>query len=123
MEKLVIALVLPSRKLMHYFNAYPIAVYTEFLHKNILIKADLSEQLSKWNVELGQPDIKFLPRTTVKGQVLVDFIIEFSPRIASPEQGCLASTHMKEESSVGKSVKTKLELEIFEVIKEPPQAA
>ena len=41
-EKLVLALVLTLRKLMHYFQAHPIVVYTEFSLKNILSKADLS---------------------------------------------------------------------------------
>ena len=42
LEKLVLALVLISQKLMHYFQVHPITVYTEFLLKNILSKADLS---------------------------------------------------------------------------------
>ena len=53
LEKLVLALVLTSRKLMHYFQAHPIAVYTEFLLKIILSKVDLSGQLFKWAIELG----------------------------------------------------------------------
>ena len=42
LEKLILALVLTSRKLMHYFQAHPIAVYIEFLLKNIVSKEDLS---------------------------------------------------------------------------------
>ncbi|GFZ00573.1 hypothetical protein Acr_14g0002080 [Actinidia rufa] len=98
LEKFVLALVVTSRKLMHYFQVHPIAVYTEFLLKNILSKADLSDRLSKWAVELGQSDIKFLPRAAIKGQVLTDFVTEFSPRAVSPEQGSLASAHRKEKS-------------------------
>ncbi|GFZ14587.1 hypothetical protein Acr_24g0007770 [Actinidia rufa] len=36
LKKLVLALVLTLRKLSHYFQAHPIAIYTEFLLKNIL---------------------------------------------------------------------------------------
>jgi ribonuclease HI len=35
----------------------------------------------KWAVELGQFDVTYEPRTAIKGQVLADFIVEFSPQI------------------------------------------
>ena len=54
LEKLFLAMVLNSRKLIHYFQAHPIDVYIEFLLKNILSKADLFGQLSKWAIELIQ---------------------------------------------------------------------
>ena len=78
LEKLILALVLTSQKLMYYFQAHLITVYMEFSLKNILSKADLSSQLSKWTIELRQSDIKFLLRETIKGQVLDNFVIEFS---------------------------------------------
>jgi len=34
--------------------------------------------LVNWLVELGQFDIEFHPRTSIKGQVLADFLLEFS---------------------------------------------
>jgi hypothetical protein len=46
--------------------------------KKILQKPDLSGRLVNWSVELGQFDIEFHPRTSIKGQVLADFILEFS---------------------------------------------
>ena len=67
LEKLVLALIMTSRKLMHYFQAHPIAVYTEFSLKNILSKEGLSRRLSKWVIKLGQSDINFLPRVAIKG--------------------------------------------------------
>ena len=33
----------------------------------------------KWGIELSEFDIRYKPRTTVKGQTLADFIIEFTP--------------------------------------------
>ena len=44
-KKMLLALVITSWKLMHYFQAHSTTVYTEFLLKNILIKANLSERL------------------------------------------------------------------------------
>ncbi|GFS40362.1 hypothetical protein Acr_00g0068110 [Actinidia rufa] len=86
LEKLVLALVVTSCKLMHYFQAHPISVYTEFPLKAILMKVDLTGQLSKWALELGQFDISFLPRAAIKGQVLADFMAEFSPKPEIPGQ-------------------------------------
>ncbi|GFS40182.1 hypothetical protein Acr_00g0066980 [Actinidia rufa] len=86
LEKLVLALVVTSCKLMHYFQAHPISVYTEFPLKAILMKADLTGRLSKWSLELGQFDISFLPRAAIKGQVLADFVAEFFPRPEIPGQ-------------------------------------
>ncbi|XP_062155167.1 uncharacterized protein LOC133863220 [Alnus glutinosa] len=48
-------------------------------------KRDLSGRLVDWSVELGQFDIEFHPRTSIKGQVLADFILEFSNTPESKE--------------------------------------
>ena len=106
MEKLVLALVLTSRKLMHYFQTHSIVVYTEFPLKNILSKVDLSSRLLKWVVELGQSNNKFLPRATIKGQVPADFDAEFLSRVVSPRQENLLSAHRREESSGAKPAET-----------------
>ncbi|GFY88776.1 hypothetical protein Acr_06g0007160 [Actinidia rufa] len=86
LEKLILALVVISHKLMHYFQAHPISVYTEYPLKVVLLKVDLMGRLSKWSLELGQFDIKFSPSAAIKGQVLADFVAEFSPRLGIPEQ-------------------------------------
>ena len=49
--------------------------------KSILHKPKLSGRLTKWTVELSEYDITFQPRTTLKSQVLDDFIVEFVPNV------------------------------------------
>ena len=49
--------------------------------RQILHKLETSGRLIKWAIELGEFDIRYKPRTAVKGQVLVDFIAEFTPNI------------------------------------------
>ena len=66
-EKIILDLVIATTKLMHYFQAHPMAVDIELPLKNMLMKVDLSGTLSKWVVELGQFDIKFLPKEAIKG--------------------------------------------------------
>ena len=33
----------------------------------------------KWAIELSEFDIRYKPKTAIKGQVLADFVMEFSP--------------------------------------------
>ncbi|XP_058208180.1 uncharacterized protein LOC131321193 [Rhododendron vialii] len=81
LEKLVLALRTTARKLPHYFQSHKIVVYTEFPLKSLLRKADFSGCISTWSVELSQYDIDYQPRTTIKGQILADFVAEFSPAV------------------------------------------
>jgi hypothetical protein len=60
-------------------------VLTEYPLKKILQKPNLSGRLVNWSVELGQFDIEFHPRTSVKGQVLADFLLEFNNTPESKE--------------------------------------
>ena len=79
MEKLILALVTTSRKLRPYFQAHTIEVPTKYPMKQILYKPETSGRLIKWVIELSEFDIRYKPRTTIKGQILVDFIMEFTP--------------------------------------------
>ena len=45
----------------------------------MLHKLETSGRLIKWAIELSGFDIRYKPRTAVKGQVLADFIMEFTP--------------------------------------------
>ncbi|KAG5562386.1 hypothetical protein RHGRI_005203 [Rhododendron griersonianum] len=82
LEKLVLALRTATRKLPHYFQSHKVVVYTEFPLRSLLRKADFSGRISTWSVELSQYDIDYQPRTAIKGQVLADFVAEFSPTVA-----------------------------------------
>ena len=44
---------------------------------DILHNRDATGRISKWAVELGALEIKFKPRTTIKSQALVDFLVEW----------------------------------------------
>ena len=79
MEKLILALVTTSRKLRPYFQAHTIEIPTEYLMRQVLHKPETSGRLIKWAIELSEFDIRYKPRTTVKGHILADFIMEFGP--------------------------------------------
>ncbi|XP_059450836.1 uncharacterized protein LOC132181606 [Corylus avellana] len=50
----------------------------EYPLKKVLRRLDLSGILANWAIELGEFDIEFLPRNSLKGQALVDFLAEFT---------------------------------------------
>ena len=39
---------------------------------------DAAGRLALWAIELGEFDIQYRPRTAIKGQVVADFIVEFT---------------------------------------------
>ena len=79
MEKLILALVTAARKLRSYFQAHTIEVPTEYPMKQVLYKPETSGRLMKWALELSEFDIRYKPKTVIKGQVFADFIMEFTP--------------------------------------------
>ena len=78
MEKLIFALVTAARKLHPYFQAHTIEVPTEYPMKQVLHKPETSGRLMKWAIELSEFDIRYKPKTATKGQVLADFVMEFT---------------------------------------------
>ena len=78
LEKAILAVVHATRKLLHYFQAHTVVILTRFPLKTILRSADYTRRFVKWGTILGAFDIKYMPRTIVKGQVLADLIAEFA---------------------------------------------
>ncbi|GJU44071.1 reverse transcriptase domain-containing protein [Tanacetum coccineum] len=76
MEKLVLALVFSAKRLRRYFQAHPIAVITDQPIKQIISLPNVAGRLQKWSVMLGKHNITYRPRTSMKGQILADFLIE-----------------------------------------------
>ena len=46
--------------------------------KAILQSADYIGRIAKWGTILGAFDIKYMPRTSIKGQVLADLVAKFT---------------------------------------------
>ena len=78
MEKLILALVTTARKLRPYFQAHTIEISTKYLMKQVLHKPETLGRLMKWVIELSEFDIRYKPKTAIKGQILVDFVMEFT---------------------------------------------
>ena len=78
LKKLVLALLVHAmRKLPHYFQAHTVYVLTEYPLQSLLKRSDFMGRIAKWGTQLGSFDIRYRPRSSVKGQVLIDFVAEF----------------------------------------------
>ena len=87
LEKAILAVVHASRKLPHYFQAHTVVVLTQLPLKSVLRTADYIERIALWNTILGAFDIKYMPRTSIKGQVLADLVAKFAePPIEMPTE-------------------------------------
>ena len=78
LEKAILAVVLGTRKLPHYFQAHTIVVLTQLPLKAMLRSADYTGRVAKWGTILGAFDIKYMPRTSIKGQIHADLVAEFT---------------------------------------------
>nr|GEW80326.1 reverse transcriptase domain-containing protein [Tanacetum cinerariifolium] len=76
MEKMVLSLIFAAKRLRRYFQAHPIIVITDQPIKQVMSRPDVAGRLQKWSIMLGEHNITYRPRTSVKGQILADFLIE-----------------------------------------------
>ncbi|KAI3783284.1 hypothetical protein L1987_42361 [Smallanthus sonchifolius] len=81
LEKLILALIMASTKLRHYFETHAIHVKTNYPIKSVLRKPEMSERMEKWSVKLSAYDLIYEPRTAIKFQALADFVADFSSDI------------------------------------------
>lgn len=97
LEKAILAVVHATRKLPYYFQAHTVVVLTQYPLKAVLRSADYTGRIAKWGTILGAFDIKYMPRTSVKGQVLANLVAEFAK---GPEE-IETSPRGMDEKSVG----------------------
>ena len=87
LEKAILAVVHATRKLPHYFQAHTVVILTQLPLKSVLRNADYTGRVAKWGTILGAFDIKYMPRISVKGQVIADLVAEFAECPEEVEMG------------------------------------
>jgi ribonuclease HI len=78
LEKISYAVVMASRKLRHYFEAFKVWVTSDRGLCELFRNSEASVRIAKWAAELSGYHITFKPRTAIKSQVLADFIIDWT---------------------------------------------
>ena len=100
MEKLAFALITATRKLKPYFQAHTIEVLTDQPLKRAMSSPEAAGRMALWAIKLSEFDVQYRPRTAVKGQIVVDFIAEYTqPEDKRVEGQKLWSIHTDESSN------------------------
>lgn len=83
-QKLLYAVLIAKRKLIHYFDRHQVTVVSTAPLGEIVHNRDATGRIAKWALELNGLDIIYLPRTAIKSQALVDFFAEWTEAQAPP---------------------------------------
>ena len=78
LEKIAYAVIMTSRKLRHYFEGHRIIAVTSQPIHDLFHNKEAYARISKWAAELSEFYIDFERRTTIKSQVLADFIADWT---------------------------------------------
>ena len=78
MEKLAFALVTAAQKLKPYFQVHIVIVITDKSLRRAMSSPEAAGRMVLWAIKLSEFDIQYQPHMAIKGQVIVDFITEFT---------------------------------------------
>jgi ribonuclease HI len=79
LEKVLYAVLMASRKLHHYFQAYHIIVPSSQPLKDIMRNREATGRIEKWTAELNEFSIDYVHRSSIQSQALADFIADWTP--------------------------------------------
>ena len=67
LEKAILVVMHATRKLPHYFQSHTVVALTQLLLRSLLQSAGYTRRIAKWSTILRAFDIKYMPRTSIKG--------------------------------------------------------
>jgi ribonuclease HI len=79
LEKVLYAVLMASRKLRYYFQAYHIIVPSSQPLKDIMRNREATGRIGKWATELNEFSIDYVHRSSIQSQALADFIADWTP--------------------------------------------
>jgi ribonuclease HI len=79
LEKVFYDVLMASRKLRHYFQAYHIIVPLSQPLKDIMRNREATGRIGKWTAELNEFSIDYVHRSSIQSQALADFIADWTP--------------------------------------------
>jgi hypothetical protein len=78
LEKVLYVVVMASRNLWHYFQAYRIIVPSSQPLKDIMRNREATGRIGKWAEDLNEFTIDYVHRSSIQSQALVDFIADWT---------------------------------------------
>jgi hypothetical protein len=78
LENVLYVVLMASRKLWHYFQAYHIIVPSSQPLKDIMRNREATERIGKWAAELNEFTIDYVHRSSIQSQALADFIADWT---------------------------------------------
>jgi ribonuclease HI len=79
LEKVLYAVLMASRKLRHYFQAYHIIVPSSQPLKDIMRNREATGRIGKWATELNEFTIHYVHGSSIQSQVLAGFNADWTP--------------------------------------------
>jgi ribonuclease HI len=79
LEKVLYVVLMASRKLRHYFQAYHITVPSSQPLKDIMRNREAIGRIGKWATELNEFTIDYVHRSSIQSRALADFIAAWTP--------------------------------------------
>jgi hypothetical protein len=79
LEKVLYDVLMASRKLRHYFQAYHIIVPSSQPLKDIMRNREATGRIGKWAAELNEFTIDYVHRSSIQSQGVADFIADWTP--------------------------------------------
>jgi hypothetical protein len=85
LEKVIYAVLMASRKLQHYFQAYRIIVPSSQPLKDNMRNREATGRIGKWATELNEFTIDYVHRSSIQFQALANFIVDWTLRAQEEE--------------------------------------
>ena len=77
LKKAILVVVHATLKLPNYFQSHTVVVLIQLPLRSLFQSANYTWRIAKWDMIIGTFDIKYMLRTSIKGQVLVNLVAEF----------------------------------------------
>jgi ribonuclease HI len=79
LENVLYVVLMASKKLRHYFQAYYIIVPLSQPLKDIMRNREVTGRIGKWAAKLNEFYIDYVHRSTIQSHALADFIVDWMP--------------------------------------------
>ena len=77
-QKLLLARLVASRKLRHYFQGHPIKVVSAYPLERVLRSPKSARRVAEWNIELQAFQLEFSTTRVIKVAAFADFVAEWA---------------------------------------------